>query len=159
MSNSKLHIAFENIHRNISNSKFRGGRELLIGLPSLGVTHLDSFWFSGLSEGKLGELKVEVKENCQILSKLSPDTSVILLKAIKAVMKDRNLFQELTQKVSKVLLTDRIYKYRDIHDHTSCPRSHLSCATTINPKIFNSANLSGLHHHTEKEGAQERVNC
>lgn len=97
---------------------------------------MDSFWFSGLSEGKLGELKVEVKENCQILSKLSPDRSVILLKAIKAVMKDRNLFQELTQKVSKVLLTDRIYKYRDIHDHTSCPRSHLSCATTIQKSLI-----------------------
>ncbi|KAM6368593.1 gasdermin-A [Pluvialis apricaria] len=56
-----------------------------------------------LPGGKLGELKMEIKENCEILSKLSPDMSIILLKAIKAVMRDRNLFQELTQKMEAVL--------------------------------------------------------
>ncbi|XP_009883759.1 PREDICTED: gasdermin-A [Charadrius vociferus] len=79
------------------------------------LTITDGSWFlghftsramfesDGLSEGRLGQLKVEFKANCQILSKLSPDMSIILLKAIKAVMRDRNLFQELAQKMEAVL--------------------------------------------------------
>lgn len=155
LSNSKLHIALKNIHRNVSNSKFRGASELLVGLTILEVTYLDSFWFSGSSQGKLHRLQLQVKDTCEIFSKLSSDLFVVFLKAFEAVMRDRNLFEELIHKVSKVLLTAR----RDIHDHTSCPRSHLSCATTINPKILHSVYLSGLHHHTEKEGAQDRDNC
>ncbi|XP_009463179.1 PREDICTED: gasdermin-A [Nipponia nippon] len=57
----------------------------------------------GVSEGKLGELKREVKENCEILFKLSSDLFIIFLNAIKAVMRDRNLFQELTEKMEAVL--------------------------------------------------------
>ncbi|XP_010289853.1 PREDICTED: gasdermin-A3-like [Phaethon lepturus] len=62
-----------------------------------------TFVSDGISQGKLGALEVEVKKNCQILSKLSPDLFVIFSKAIKAVMRDRNLFQELTQKMEAVL--------------------------------------------------------
>ncbi|KAM6042926.1 gasdermin-A-like [Theristicus caerulescens] len=54
----------------------------------------------GASEGKLGELKSEVEENCEILSKLSSDLFIITLRAKKLVMKDRNLFQELTEKIN-----------------------------------------------------------
>ncbi|KAM6042772.1 gasdermin-A-like [Theristicus caerulescens] len=57
----------------------------------------------GASEGKLGELKSEVEENCEILSKLSSDLFIIFLNAIKAAMRDRNLFQELTEKMEAVL--------------------------------------------------------
>lgn len=84
--------------------------------------HICTLWFSGSSPGKLRKVKVELQENCQILSTLSPDLLGVFLKAIKAAMRDRNLFQELTQKVSKVLLTARIYKYRDIQNCTSCPQ-------------------------------------
>ncbi|XP_050767802.1 gasdermin-A [Gymnogyps californianus] len=61
------------------------------------------FVSDGFSKGKLGALGVEVKENCHIFSKLSSDLFVIFLKAIKAVMRDRNLFQELTHKMEAVL--------------------------------------------------------
>ncbi|XP_065507322.1 gasdermin-A [Caloenas nicobarica] len=57
----------------------------------------------GSSQGKLGELEGELKANCQILSTLSSDVLVVFLKAIKAAMRDRNLFQELTQKMEAVL--------------------------------------------------------
>ncbi|XP_009989822.1 PREDICTED: gasdermin-A-like [Tauraco erythrolophus] len=59
--------------------------------------------FGGFSKGRLGEVEEEVKENCQVFSNLSPDLAVIFLNAIKAVMRDRNLFQELTDKMEEVL--------------------------------------------------------
>ncbi|XP_074019075.1 gasdermin-A [Numenius arquata] len=55
----------------------------------------------GFSRGAI--LEAEVAENCQILPKLSLDVSVILSEAIKAVMRDTNLFQELSQKMEVVL--------------------------------------------------------
>ncbi|XP_075578722.1 gasdermin-A-like [Pelecanus crispus] len=61
------------------------------------------FVSDGSSRGRLGEVEKEVKENCQILSNLSSKLFVAVLKAIKAVMRDRNLFQELTQKMEAVL--------------------------------------------------------
>ncbi|KAM9520864.1 gasdermin-A [Guaruba guarouba] len=54
-------------------------------------------------QGTLGALEAEVRRNCHILSMLSSQLSIILLKAIKAVMGDRNLFQELSQKMEAVL--------------------------------------------------------
>ncbi|KAK2522395.1 gasdermin-A [Columba livia] len=61
------------------------------------------FVSDGSPPGKLGEVEVELLENCQILSTLSPDLLGVFLKAIKAAMRDRNLFQELTQKMEAVL--------------------------------------------------------
>lgn len=49
LSNSNLHISFENIHRNVSNSKFRGASELPVGLPSLQVTYLYTLIFRFLT--------------------------------------------------------------------------------------------------------------
>ncbi|KAM6312266.1 gasdermin-A [Podargus strigoides] len=66
-------------------------------------SHYRKFVSDGFSQGKLGALQEEVKENCQILSKLSSRLLSIFLKAIKAVMRDRNLLQELTQKMETVL--------------------------------------------------------
>uniref|UniRef100_A0A672U072 Gasdermin A n=1 Tax=Strigops habroptila TaxID=2489341 RepID=A0A672U072_STRHB len=57
----------------------------------------------GVLQGTLGALEAEVKRNCHILSKLSSQLSIIFLKAIKAVMRDRNLFQKLSQKMEAVL--------------------------------------------------------
>ncbi|XP_035753854.1 gasdermin-A isoform X2 [Egretta garzetta] len=62
-----------------------------------------TFVSDGFSQGQLGALEKEVKENCQIFSMLSSNLLVIFLKAIKAVMRDRNLFEELTQKMEAVL--------------------------------------------------------
>ncbi|KAM6042357.1 gasdermin-A [Chlamydotis macqueenii] len=73
------------------------------GSSSLQVTYLEFFWFSGYSHGKLGALEAEVEANSQVLSNLSSNLSVPFLKAIKAAMRDRNLFQELTQKMEAVL--------------------------------------------------------
>uniref|UniRef100_A0A8C3JIL0 Uncharacterized protein n=1 Tax=Calidris pygmaea TaxID=425635 RepID=A0A8C3JIL0_9CHAR len=67
------------------------------------LTYLDFFWFSGFSRGELRQLEAEVEKNCQILPKLSFRVSIILLEALKAVMKDTNLFRELSQKMEAVL--------------------------------------------------------
>ncbi|KAM4884318.1 gasdermin-A3-like [Sylvia borin] len=86
----------------------------------------------------------EIENRCQIFSELSPDLLLTILTTIKAVMRDKNLLQELSQKVSEAFLTPMIYKYRHIQDHTSCPTSHLPCATNLHPKFPHSAHLSAL---------------
>ncbi|XP_069733140.1 gasdermin-A2-like [Phaenicophaeus curvirostris] len=57
----------------------------------------------GSFQEKLEGVEKEVKDNCQILSHLSSNLLLVFLKAIKAVMRDRNLFQELTQKMEAIL--------------------------------------------------------
>ncbi|XP_008943155.1 PREDICTED: gasdermin-A-like [Merops nubicus] len=81
-----------------------GGRWDLKYFPRAAAGHM--FLSDGLSEGELGALQSEVKENCQILSELSSDQRAVFLKAIKAVMTDRNLFQELAHKMDAVLNED-----------------------------------------------------
>ncbi|NXR50456.1 GSDMA protein, partial [Hippolais icterina] len=66
------------------------------------VTDGVSFWFAGSSKGKLGEVVEEVKKSCQFFSKLSPDLLLIIFNTIKAVMRDRNLLQELSQKMEEI---------------------------------------------------------
>uniref|UniRef100_A0A8C9N0I2 Uncharacterized protein n=1 Tax=Serinus canaria TaxID=9135 RepID=A0A8C9N0I2_SERCA len=56
----------------------------------------------GPSEGKLGQVMTEVQYSCRIFSELSPDLLLIILNTIKAVMKDKNLLQELSQKMEEV---------------------------------------------------------
>ncbi|XP_066192839.1 gasdermin-A3-like isoform X1 [Sylvia atricapilla] len=56
----------------------------------------------GPSLGKLGVVVTEVKYSCRIFSELSPDLLLTILNAIKAVMRDKNLLQELSQKMEKV---------------------------------------------------------
>ncbi|XP_005059862.2 PREDICTED: uncharacterized protein LOC101821563 [Ficedula albicollis] len=56
----------------------------------------------GPSQGKLGEVVGEVEYRCHIFSKLSPDVLLIIFNAIKAVMKDKNLLQELRQKMEDI---------------------------------------------------------
>nr|XP_013800181.1 PREDICTED: gasdermin-A [Apteryx mantelli mantelli] len=54
-------------------------------------------------DGKLGALEKEVKAKYRIFSRLSVDLRITFLTSIKAVMRNRNLFQELTQKMEAVL--------------------------------------------------------
>ncbi|XP_064589772.1 gasdermin-A3-like isoform X2 [Zonotrichia leucophrys gambelii] len=57
----------------------------------------------GGSVGKLGVMGGEVEIRCHIFSELSPDLLLIILNTIKAVMRDENLLQELSQKMEEVL--------------------------------------------------------
>ncbi|KAM6993741.1 gasdermin-A3-like [Passerculus sandwichensis] len=57
----------------------------------------------GPSAGKLGEVRTEVRYSCRIFPELSPDLLLIILNTIKAVMRDKNLLQELSQKMDEVL--------------------------------------------------------
>ncbi|TRZ06327.1 hypothetical protein HGM15179_020780 [Zosterops borbonicus] len=66
------------------------------------VTDLDSFWFAGPSLGILGAVLKEVKYSCRILPMLSRDLLALILNTIKAVMRDNNLLQELSQKMEEV---------------------------------------------------------
>ncbi|KAM6993888.1 gasdermin-A-like [Passerculus sandwichensis] len=56
-----------------------------------------------LGMGKLGVMGREVEICCQIFSALSPDLLLIILNTIKAVMRDKNLLQELSEKMDEVL--------------------------------------------------------
>ncbi|XP_066061134.1 gasdermin-A3-like isoform X2 [Chamaea fasciata] len=56
-------------------------------------------------QGSSVELRVDVTEveySCRIFSELSPDLLPIILNTIKAVMRDKNLLQELSQKMEEV---------------------------------------------------------
>ncbi|NXV02289.1 GSDA3 protein, partial [Cettia cetti] len=55
----------------------------------------------GPSLGKLGLVMTEVKYSCRIFPKVSPDLLLIVFNTIKAVMRDKNLLQELSQKVNE----------------------------------------------------------
>ncbi|XP_014740854.1 PREDICTED: gasdermin-A3-like [Sturnus vulgaris] len=67
------------------------------------VTDLVLFWFTDESMGRLAGVMGEVECRCQIFSKLSPDLLLIVFNTIKAVMTDKNLFQELRQKMEEIL--------------------------------------------------------
>ncbi|NXH64853.1 GSDMA protein, partial [Rhabdornis inornatus] len=74
------------------------------------LTDLVSILLAVESMGKLAEVMGEVEYRCRIFSKLSPDLLLIVFNTIKAVMRDKNLLQELRQKVSEAFLTAKIYK-------------------------------------------------
>uniref|UniRef100_A0A8C3UL51 Uncharacterized protein n=1 Tax=Catharus ustulatus TaxID=91951 RepID=A0A8C3UL51_CATUS len=54
------------------------------------------------SMGKLEEVVGEVEYRCQIFSSLSPDRLLIVFNTIKAAMRDKNLLQELNQKMEDI---------------------------------------------------------
>ncbi|XP_062364277.1 gasdermin-A3-like isoform X1 [Cinclus cinclus] len=56
----------------------------------------------GPSQGKLGKVVREVKYSCRIFPILSPDHLLIVFNTIKAVMRDKKLFQELSQKMEDI---------------------------------------------------------
>ncbi|XP_054657575.1 gasdermin-A isoform X1 [Grus americana] len=98
-----------------------------------------SFASDGLSQGKIGALQVEVIENCQIVSKLSSNLRIIFLKAIKAVMRDRNLFEELNHKMEAVL------------DETGS--SELKTESPDLKDLLSSLQYSSRHHLLQLTGA------
>ncbi|RLV63470.1 hypothetical protein DV515_00018239 [Chloebia gouldiae] len=75
----------------------------------------------------------EVEICCQIFTKLSPDLLLIILNTVKAVMRDKNLLQELRQKMEEVPEQDDGYQLEtespDLKDLCSTlqhsPRDHL----------------------------------
>ncbi|XP_009568865.2 gasdermin-A [Cuculus canorus] len=73
------------------------------GLNYFPKEQVNMFASDGSSQEKLGAVQEEVKDNCQIFSNLSSNLLPVFLKAIKAVMRDRNLFQELTEKMEAIL--------------------------------------------------------
>lgn len=113
--------------------------------PRTQVTDLVSFWFAErnqkfYSKGRLGEVVSDVKKHCQIFSKLSPDLLLIILNTIKAVMRDKNLLQELRQKVSEAFLIATVYN-TDISTNTppvpqvTCPVPQLSIQISLTQHI------------------------
>ncbi|KAM4884321.1 gasdermin-A3-like isoform 2-T2 [Sylvia borin] len=74
----------------------------------------DGAWYLGHTpeeEKVIGYLQVlsgkqivesEIENRCQIFSELSPDLLLTILTTIKAVMRDKNLLQELSQKMEEV---------------------------------------------------------
>ncbi|RLV62904.1 hypothetical protein DV515_00018823, partial [Chloebia gouldiae] len=87
----------------------------------------------GPSTGKLQEVMTEVQYSCRIFPELSPDLLLIILNTIKAVMRDKNLLQELRQKMEEVPEQDDGYQLEtespDLKDLCSTlqhsPRDHL----------------------------------
>ncbi|TRZ13087.1 hypothetical protein HGM15179_013990 [Zosterops borbonicus] len=65
--------------------------------------------YAGPLQGTLGVGRTGVENCCQIFSELSPDLMFIILNTIKAVMRDNNLLQELSQKVENLLKHDLEY--------------------------------------------------
>ncbi|XP_027488824.1 uncharacterized protein LOC113941887 [Corapipo altera] len=63
----------------------------------------DGVELSGLPTTKLDAVNTEVKQHYWIFSELLPDLRVMFLNTITAVMRDRNLFQELSQNMEGVL--------------------------------------------------------
>ncbi|KAM4884586.1 gasdermin-A3-like [Sylvia borin] len=55
-----------------------------------------------VDEEELRIVEKEVENHCQIFSELSPDLLLTILTTIKAVMRDKNLLQELSQKMEEV---------------------------------------------------------
>ncbi|KAM7030070.1 gasdermin-A3-like [Acridotheres tristis] len=63
----------------------------------------EAYTADGPSKGKLRVVVSEVKYSCRIFPELSPDLLLIIFNTIKAVMTDKNLFQELRQKMEEIL--------------------------------------------------------
>ncbi|XP_038018965.1 gasdermin-A3-like [Motacilla alba alba] len=87
----------------------------------------------GPSAGKLGEVMTEVQYSCRIFPELSPDLLLIIFNTIKAVMRDKSLLQELSQKMEEVSEQNDGYQLEtespDLKDLFSalqhCPRDRL----------------------------------
>ncbi|KAI1230338.1 hypothetical protein IHE44_0010305 [Lamprotornis superbus] len=62
------------------------------------------------SMGRLAEIMGEVECRCRIFSKLSPDLLLIVFNTIKAVMRDKNLFQELRQKITNGIISESLHQ-------------------------------------------------
>ncbi|OXB63664.1 hypothetical protein ASZ78_008979, partial [Callipepla squamata] len=77
--------------------------ECTAGLPSLKLQHLLTAWLAGSAHRELYALEKEVKQNCDVLSQLADELNIIVVKSIRAVMRDRNLLEELAGKMEAAL--------------------------------------------------------
>ncbi|NP_001026532.1 gasdermin-A [Gallus gallus] len=82
--------------------------QLSIGDAAWGVNHFPennqpTFASDGFAHTEVEALEEEVKEKCGILCQLAGELNAIVLKTIKAVMRDRNLLEELSGKMEAVL--------------------------------------------------------
>lgn len=119
--NPELSIIYlDSIHRGVSDPKYGTGTDLTAGLPNLNVGHLVTFWLAGFAHTEVEALEEEVKEKCGILCQLAGELNAIVLKTIKAVMRDRNLLEELSGKAS------RVSKHKDCYvlSTHSCGTAH-----------------------------------
>ncbi|XP_048783043.1 gasdermin-A isoform X1 [Lagopus muta] len=82
--------------------------QLTIGDAAWGINHFPennqpTFESDGFAHREVDALEKEVKEKCHVLSQLADELNAIVVKSIKAVMRDRNLLEELSEKVEAVL--------------------------------------------------------
>ncbi|XP_015741468.1 gasdermin-A isoform X2 [Coturnix japonica] len=82
--------------------------QLTIEDAAWGLNHLPehkqpTFVADGSAHREVEALEKEVKEKCGVLSQLDDELNVIVVKSIKAVMRDRNLLEELTEKMETIL--------------------------------------------------------
>ncbi|XP_066061458.1 gasdermin-A3-like isoform X2 [Chamaea fasciata] len=63
---------------------------------------MQAYVADGPSLGKLGVVVTEINYSCRIFLELSSDLLLIVLNTIKAVMTDKNLLEELSQKMEEV---------------------------------------------------------
>ncbi|XP_064589733.1 gasdermin-A3-like [Zonotrichia leucophrys gambelii] len=99
----------------------------------------------GPSAGKLGQVMTEVQYSCRIFPELSPDQLLIILNTIKAVMRDENLLQELSQKMEEVLEENYGYEPRAESPHLVLPSA-----------VLPSALLQPRHHLLQREKVLEK---
>lgn len=121
--NPELSIIYlDSIHRGVSDPKYGTGTDLTAGLPNLNVGHLVTFWLAGFAHTEVEALEEEVKEKCGILCQLTDELNAVVLKTIKAVMRDRNLLEELSGKASNTK-TVMCYQHTAVAQlTTSAPR-------------------------------------
>eukprot|EP00076_Gallus_gallus_P030461 XP_015155000.1 gasdermin-A isoform X3 [Gallus gallus] len=82
--------------------------QLSIGDAAWGVNHFPennqpTFASDGFAHTEVEALEEEVKERCGILCQLTDELNAVVVKTIKAVMRDRNLLEELSGKMEAVL--------------------------------------------------------
>ncbi|XP_065609857.1 gasdermin-A [Cyrtonyx montezumae] len=85
-----------------------GVKQLTIGDTTWGINHLPendqpTFESDSSAHRELYALEKEVKQNCDILSQLADELNIIVVKSIRAVMRDRNLLEELAGKMETAL--------------------------------------------------------
>uniref|UniRef100_A0A8C3L8K8 Uncharacterized protein n=1 Tax=Chrysolophus pictus TaxID=9089 RepID=A0A8C3L8K8_CHRPC len=76
-------------------------RGCTLAFRAMQLTIEDTAW--GFAHRELDALEKEVKEKCHILSHLADELNAITVKSIKAVMRDRSLLEELSEKMEAVL--------------------------------------------------------
>ncbi|XP_032934526.1 gasdermin-A-like [Catharus ustulatus] len=79
--------------------RIRDGEWEVVHEPTEGMRSLN---LKDESTGELEEVVREVEYHCQIFSSLSPDRLLIVFNTITAVMRDKNLLQELSQKMEDI---------------------------------------------------------